>query len=382
MGFALSREKSLGFFKLITISGPPYERGHQYGAQTKEVIERSLNAFHSVVEHLNPQMSRKELYAKALQFQPFIESYDHNIMEEIRGIADGAEKSLEEIMFLNARAELAYPGILRAYKELLGQCSTLAVMPEASSSGHTLVAQNWDLWIPIMRLKPYILLKIVQEDQPDMICFSEAGIIGGKIGFNSAGIGLGANALFTDFEGVDLGTPWSTICRGILNANSWHEAMKAVLRAKRSISLNFLITTVEGESICIEAAPSYKSGFVYSEDGILPHTNHFISGDVQNCTMPAFRADFLPNSISRYLRLKKLARQKLGALSIENIQDIWRDHFNYPNSICAHPTPDVNDNETSGTCVSFINDLDTKEMYVACGPPCQYEYERVPLKLS
>lgn len=378
----MNREKSLEHFKIITISGPPYERGYQYGEQTKEVIERSLESFHSLVEYHNPQMSRKELYEKALQFVPFVEKYDPEIMEEIRGISDGAEKSLAEIMFVNVRAELSYPGMRQADKDLLGQCSTLAVMPEASSSGHTLAAENWDPWTPQIRLKPFVLLKIIQEDKPDMICFTEAGIVGGKIGFNDKGIGLGVNALFTDFDGADLGTPWSSICRGILNANSWHEAMNAVLRTKRSVSLNFMITTVEGESICIETAPGYKYGFMYSEDGILPHTNHFISGDVQNCSSPAFQANSIPNSVSRYLRLKKLARQKLGELSVENIPDLWRDHFNYPNSICQHPDPDVNENETGGTGVSFVSDLDTKEMYIACGPPCQYEYERVPLTLS
>ena len=103
----MSREKSLGYFRIITISGPPYERGYQYGAQTKEVIDRSLESFHLLVEHHNPQLSRKELYENALQYVPFVEKYDPEIMEEIRGIADGAEKSLEEIMFVNVRAELS-----------------------------------------------------------------------------------------------------------------------------------------------------------------------------------------------------------------------------------------------------------------------------------
>ena len=175
-----------------------------------------------------------------------------------------------------------------AGSEVLAECSTLAVTPEASSSGHTLAAENWDPWTPQIRLKPFVILKIEQEEKPDMICYTEAGIVGGKIGFNSEGIGLGVNALYTDMDGESLGTPWSTICRGILNANSWYYAMHAVLRAKRSISLNFTISTAEGEAICVEAAPGYDYGFVYSESGVMPHTNHFLCGTILNCSAPAY----------------------------------------------------------------------------------------------
>jgi isopenicillin-N N-acyltransferase-like protein len=187
-------------------------------------------------------------------------------------------------------------------------------------------------------------LKIEQEDKPDSICFTEAGIVGGKIGFNSAGIGLGVNGLFTDRDGDEFGVPWSAICRGVLNANSWYAATNAVLRAKRSISLNYNISTVEGEAICVETAPGYEYDFHYSESGVTPHTNHFVSDIQKNCSDPAFQARVMPSTVSRYLRLRKLALQKVGELNVENIQEIMRDHFNYPNSIGFHPRPGFHEN--------------------------------------
>jgi isopenicillin-N N-acyltransferase-like protein len=377
----LNRNKSLNHFKFISIDGLPYERGCQYGEQAKTVIERSLEAYYTTVEYHNPQLNRKDLLQKALEFVPFIEKYDPEIMKEIQGIAAGAEKPLEEIMFLNARAELYYPQMRFSGKEHLAECSTISVTPEASSSGHTIVAENWDPWTLVIRLKPYVILKIEQEDKPDSICFTEAGIVGGKIGFNSAGIGLGVNGLFTDRDGDEFGVPWSAICRGVLNANSWYAATNAVLRAKRSISLNYNISTVEGEAICVETAPGYEYDFHYSESGVTPHTNHFVSDIQKNCSDPAFQARVMPSTVSRYLRLRKLALQKVGELNVENIQEIMRDHFNYPNSICFHPRPGFHENETSGTGLSVISDLNEKVMYVAAGPPCEYEYERVPLKL-
>jgi isopenicillin-N N-acyltransferase-like protein len=375
----MSRKKSLEHFKILTLQGTPYERGCQYGEQAKDVIDQSLESYYIVVEHFNPQLNKKALHEKALQFVPFIEKYDSEIMEEIRGIAEGAEKSLGEIMFLNARAELSYPQMKLAGSELLAGCTTLAVTPEASSSGHTLAAENWDPWVPQIRLKPFVILKIEQEENPDIICYTEAGIVGGKIGLNSAGIGLGVNGLFTDRDGSDLGVPWSTICRGVLNGNSWYYAINAVLRAKRSTSLNYNISTAEGEAICVETAPGYVYDFMYSESGLMPHTNHFLVDRTKTSSTPQFQARVIPNSVSRYLQLKERSLQKIGELGIETIQDIFRDHFNYPNSICMHPQDGFDESETWGTAVSIISDVTTKEMYVACGPPCEYEYERVPL---
>lgn len=335
-----------------------------------------------MVKHFNPKISENQLLKKAMQFIPFIERYDTEIMEEIRGIATGAERSLDEIMFLNARAELSYPQMRFSGSEFLAECSTLSITPEASRSGHTLIMENWDPWVPIIRHKPFVVLKIEQEDKPDIICYTEAGIIGGKIGFNSEGIGLGVNGLFTDEDGKTLGVPWSTICRGVMNGSSWYYAINAVLRAKRSISLNFNICTAEGEAICVEAAPSYDYCFTYSESGVLPHTNHFVCGSIDSSSAPEYRARNLPNTVPRYLRLRKLALQMRGDLDIDNIKDICRDHFNYPHSICRHPPLGIHESEAGVTAVSLISDLDAEVMYIACGPPCEYEYERVPLKLS
>lgn len=378
----MSKKKSLEHFRILTIRGTPYERGCQYGEQAKDVIERSLEVYYTFVGHYYPQVSRSTLYEKAKQYIPFIEKYDIAIMEEIQGIADGAEKSLGEIMFLNTRAELSYPLMRHRGSNMIVECSTLTVNPEASSSGHTLAAENWDPWTPIINEKPFVILKIEQEGKPDILCYTEAGIVGGKIGFNSAGIGLGVNALYTDVDGDEFGVPWSAICRGVLNGKSWYYAINAVLRAKRCISLNFNISTAEGEAICVEAAPNYTYDFAYSESGVMPHTNHFVTDITKNSSLPAVQARHMPNSVSRYLRLRKLALQKKGELNVEGIQEILQDHFNYPNSICMHPKPEEHPNEASGTAVSVISDLDTKEMFVTCGPPCEYEYERVPLTLN
>ena len=134
----MTKKRSLKHFKMLTLSGTPYERGHQYGEQARSVIDRSLESYYALAEHYQPQSDKRRLHEMALEFIPFIEKYDPEIMEEIRGIAEGADLSLGEIMFLNVRSELTYPQMRFTGSDKLAECSTLAVTPEASSSGHTL----------------------------------------------------------------------------------------------------------------------------------------------------------------------------------------------------------------------------------------------------
>jgi len=109
----------------------------------------------------------------------------------------------------------------------------------------------------------------------------------------------------------------------------------------------------------------------------MPHTNNFLCGIIENSLEPQFRATIKLSSVSKYLRLRKLAFQRIGELSVVNIQEILRSA-----SICAHPMFGFDEDETGGTGVSVISDLNDKEMYVVYGPPCKYEYECVPLKLD
>jgi isopenicillin-N N-acyltransferase-like protein len=76
----------------------------------------------------------------------------------------------------------------------------------------------------------------------------------------------------------------------------------------------------------------------------------------------------------REYRAGKILRQCSGHIDISSIQQVLKDHFDKPNSICTHPIDHSPPYEQGQTNVSLIMDLTEKRFLVAKGPPCEHEY--------
>jgi len=352
-------------FHIVPVKGNSYSRGQQHGSRTRAAIGKNLDTYAKLFKHYS-NLDWKQIRQEAERFIPIIEKYDPEIMEEIQGIADGAERGVEEIVALNARYELIYSSWT--------VCTSFVATPEATSSRHTLMGQNWD-WSVFVR-DTCVILKIEQEGKPSILTFMEAGMVG-KIGLNSAGIGLCVNGLVSNKDKRLPSTPFHVICREILNSKNMSDAVEAVLRAERKCSANYLIVHENGEAIDLEAAPGdvdYKQPM----RGILVHANHFTS------TKLGIRDPWKvrwPDTLVREQRAKSFLDQGYGKIDIKIVQQLLRDHFNHPNSICKHEDEREPEIEQEITAASIIMDLNEKEIYVSAGPPCENEYRALALEV-
>jgi isopenicillin-N N-acyltransferase-like protein len=350
-------------FKIITIQGNPFDRGHQYGTQCKQMIEDNLVFYQQIFEK-NAGLSWTASLERANEFLAPIGAFDPQILEEMKGIAAGAHCTLEEILALNARSELLF--LSKAVKQATSHCCTsLAALPGSTRESGVIMAQNWD-WYTDVRDR-CVLLKITQPGRPGILQFVEAGIVG-KIGINASGIGLCTNALVSDNWCV--GVPYHVILRGILNAATMGEAVGAVLKSKRGSSGNYLIGHADCGVINIEASPD-QTNILYPEAGILSHTNHYKTCNPRiNDILPGI----WPDSLIRDLRAQTLLKQGNGDITTETIKTILQDHFDYPNSICAHPTVSESGEAPSQTNASIIMDLGQNTFHIAKGPLCEHKF--------
>ncbi len=264
-------------------------------------------------------------------------------------------------MAINARSELLFV--------TLGECTALGVTPEASAEGSVLIGQNWDL-NPAAK-DTLIILNIQQPPKPDVIAVTEAGLIG-KAGMNSEGIGLVTNLLVCrDMNRI--GVPRMVINRGILNASTMSDALRAVVLAGRSSSSNYLIGHRDGEIIDLEAAP-HAIHALYPEQGLIGHTNHFVAPRED---LLSYGELPLPDSLFRYRRLNRLLRLPTSGIEVEDIKNVFRDHFSYPDSICRHANPRDRRSDQWETVMSIIVDLTHCRLIFTRGQPCQNEYTTV-----
>lgn len=348
-------------FRLIETSGEAFERGLQHGEQTTDLVRANLEGYWRLFKH-DTGLDRPAVLGQARQYLRPIEAYAPHLLEEMRGIAEGAGVSLDEILVLNCRTEI----LSLAAVPQRDECTALFVAPEATADGHTLVAQNWD-WANVLR-GGKVLLRIEQPGSPTVLTLTEAGMVG-KIGLNSAGVGVCTNFLRHDHRRA--GVPFHLILREALNASRLGLAVAAVYRGVRADSGNYLLAHADGEAINLEATPS-DVGFLHPESGLLVHTNHFLTPRLQSGDKGIVASD---HTLLRYGRAVRLLCAQAGQITVETLKSIFRDHFNHPKSICRHPDPSQSEIERSATLASMIVDLTAGEIYVAAGEPCEREYQ-------
>jgi len=360
---------------LVEIAGAPRERGRQYGEQARDQIERSIGWYRDQFAE-TAKLSWAAICEHAPRWEPLVEAYLPDALEEIRGIAEGSGVGYEEILALNGRGELSAGNpFLDESKEA---CSSYSILAEAAGDGHAYCGQNWDWRTAI--LDTVVMLRIEQPGKPTIVMQVEAGQVG-RQGANSAGIGLNANGLGARF-GARVGMPQPYIRRRILDSWDMGEALEAVFKSQQSLCTNLLLSHREGFAIDLETTPG-RHGWGYPVDGILVHTNHFryfVPKQIED----SYRY-FSPDSLYRAERIERVLSRapesRTGEAMRALIREALSDHFGFPDSVCNHPNEADPWWDRNETVASSIVDLTTGEYRIAHGNPCENDYELLPWSL-
>ncbi|MBM4448623.1 MAG: hypothetical protein FJ015_05235 [Chloroflexi bacterium] len=355
---------------VISVKGKPFECGQQYGTQAHKVIKQNVEVYFDMWRTLWGA-ERQEVLEKSRTLAKVIGDYDADILEELKGVAKGAGLSLDEIIALNARYEINFDlGISCLYQG--GGCTSVAALPPVTRDGHTLIGQTWD-WLP--RFQEFnVILKAEQTGKPAVITQPEAGVLAHR-GLNSAGIGACFNGLASSRDAFGATVPCLLIMRRILNSGSFSQALGAVFQAKATVSGNFFIAHRDGEAVSLEMSP-VDVGFLYPENSILTHSNHFIALKNREGFADMLKSIY-PDTLLRDQRARHLLEPEKGHIDVSSFQRVFRDHFSQPNSICRHLDERVDGIKQWVTLYSAIMDLNEPAMYVARGYPCQNQYEKV-----
>ncbi len=357
---------------VIEVKGTPRELGYQHGRQAQEAVRRSFQFYLGLWKHFGG-MGREQALKDGQRFLPFIRNLDPNLIEEMKGLAEGAGMLFEEILALNCRYELSYALMSPIPQGLSEGCTSYALTPEATSDKTTLIGQNWDN-------KPglydsCIILKILQEKKPAVAIYGEAGIIGNK-GFNSAGIGVGLNYMRCEKDAVQPGLPLWVKVRGLLNCASLVDCLKILMTFEGPNSINIIMAHRDGEAIDVECTPD-DNLFLYPERGILTHSNHFLSPHLR---VKDTGKIVIPDSVVRSHRARRLFEEKRGNLNGNAVQGVLKDHFGHPHSICRHADESLPSYERWESLTSMIMNLTQGEMHYTAGPPCSNPYEILRLE--
>lgn len=299
----------------VKCSGTNYEIGLTHGKLALEEIKRNIELYNVVYQQM-AKIDWPMAKQLAVQFLPNIESVWPEIIEEFKGIAEGAQVEFEDILALNVRSEIA----LTNYSD---GCTSIAT--ENKDTGDLYVSQTWD-WVSDVSPN-VIILDVAQVGKPRFIAATEAGIVA-KHGFNNAGVAVCLNALKTNvLDKTKL--PIHLVLRKLLESFDLLEFTAKLEKFGIASAANLMCGDKTGAYYTIEATPL---GFVkvYPKPGenYVTHTNHLVAEK-------RFLKDHPnDNSFSRYARINELTLNLKEQPNLDNLIERLSDEQNYPYSIC------------------------------------------------
>ncbi len=361
-------------FPLISISGAPHARGLQYGQATPERIAHSARHYRAELDRIGTSAADQtrlieECTAAIASFEP-----DH--IEEMRGIAQGSGVSFDDVVLINARTEVIAKARLQRNIEALdpadGECTAALVSPSRSATGKLIQAHNWD-WDPDAR-DSTIVLRVTLESGLVLMTIVEAGGLA-RHGVNSAGIGMTGNYLSCDRDYTKTGVPLSSIRRAALSQEHVAIAMKLLAATPKSCSSNMIVTQ-HGWAIDFECVPD-ESFPLMPENGILTHSNHFMSEVAQT----KVREAGMKNAVDTFYRASR-TRELLEAcgekITEDDVKRVLADDWATPYSICRPPRGTLTGGR-SATVATFFVDGEAGTMDIAVMPSFGQTFTRYAL---
>ena len=366
----LSAITSKNFFPTLTASGSPMNLGLAHGKTFNIQIKKNLLFYIKWI--ISEEKNRlKELYNSARCFIPIIKETFPEQLEEMQGIAKGADLSLEEIIIINARTDLKFLFNKKQLKENPG-CTSLAIESEFNNKPALAIGQNWD-WNTHFK-STSVILRLTPDNGPKFVTFTEAGMLG-KIGFNENKIGVCLNYLkhISNNINTGFGIPIHSLLRVVMTSKSLEDAYSKISLSKRCACANFMIAQHKesGPDIMdVEITPDAVA-IIKPEKNYLLHTNHYISPSLSGGCMTK-------NSFSSNNRYKT-GYKKLDSLNISNldpvksIKKVLSLREGAPHSISRSKAKD----SQSTTIAGVIMDLTGNNLYIASGSPHKYPWVKL-----
>lgn len=354
------------YFPLVEVGGTPRERGLAHGRIAADRVHKSAALYRRELERRKLDVSTQ--HALARKFIPIIEAFDAAYLEEMHGIAEGADVSVEAVLTINCRTEMmfGFPQAPQVHAAMKDGCTGVVALPSVTAHGRLIHGHNWD-WREECA-DTSIVLRVRGSDGVDMLTLVEAGGLA-RHGVNSRGVALTANFLACDRDFQSLGVPLGLLRRKILEQTNLAQALKVLGTHARTCSNNILLSHADGEAVDLECVPD-EAFWIQPEGGLLAHSNHFMSPVARVKVTDTFYAK-APDTLYRASRVHDFLAARRGRIDYADVVEALSDRFGFPDSVLRSPKSAVFDAISATVCMIVI-DARLGKMWVARKP-----YERI-----
>jgi isopenicillin-N N-acyltransferase-like protein len=341
---------------VVRATGTPFERGRAIGRGLGEAIEHSLGFVrryldvHGVGSH--------GLDHVVAPYVATAEDAMPQLVDQLRGMAEGAEQPFSMIVAANAFEEI-YGQVELRIGDLapLERCTDVVLQgPAGPLLGHT------EQWYAGDEGAVGIVLD-VPDDGPTLLAPVVAGTLP-LVGVNEHGVAVGAMSLSARDERI--GIPRALVGRDVLDARDAADATARAMRPGRAGGYSYQFAFPDGGSLVVETTGS--RGSVMATNA---HTNHAIDPSVAEVTFP-------PSSGSQSRLSRASALASIAEPTMDGVVGILADHDGAPKSICAHPDPADGD-EASTILFAMVAEPARRSLTIASGHACTDTFETFQL---
>jgi len=118
-------------------------------------------------------------------------------------------------------------------------------------------------------------------------------------------------------------------------------------------------------------AVSDDINLILPANDVLVHANHY---ETERFRAVDWTPQLLPDTFARAGRMREQIGRARGKITTGVMMGILADHEGHPNSICRHVDPAKPPELASSSKASFVMVPAEGLMYIAAGPPCEYEF--------
>jgi isopenicillin-N N-acyltransferase-like protein len=341
----------------LVLDGAPAERGRVHGEELRADIADAMGRWRDALgRDVGDPGAYLVRFLDDTDHLPAITRHAPNLVEEMRGLAEGAAIPLADCLAYQLMDE---EWRYRQTALVASRCSGVGEFGEIP--GQALLAQNMDL--PSHYDGSQVLLRVRAGEKEAMV-FSAAGMLG-LDGLNSDGVGVCCNTL-AQLRTSASGLPVTFTVREVLARPTLSEAAGFVHTVPHAVGQNYLVGS-PGRVVSLECSAGGVREYAPHPTRVL-HTNHPLAND-DFAAEPGGEIGALSETERRF----EFLEQRVFAdapLTVDDVKTLLSDRTT---PVCKIPTAD----KPSITLGCLVMELSAEPvLHLAPGPPSETPFEQ------
>ncbi len=342
------------YSRYLKVEGNDFNRGREIGAILKNRIE--ANYVNLVRHYGNLGYNFEKWVEQCDKYIPIMEKYAPHTLAEVQGMAAGACLPVNKVLAITTAYEKSFDCDKISVSD---KCTAFTAMGAATKSGLTICGQTNDERMDEFAPELDLTIHHKSEDGHEMMIYTHPGITA-YMGCNNKGVAV----LWTYIDNGlrDHGVPTNVIIREVLQMD-YEQAVEYIQTIPHAIPNYFMICHKDKGSTGLECFPNKVYTEVYEVTGT--HSNHNIFAHGEPDTTVSWSTQ------QRNRRMATLLQENFGKIDANIAKEFFKDHANFPYSICTHPN---HVRPMAKTLAGQVYDLSEGKMYITHSNPCEYPY--------